>query len=78
MTAAEAIERWNPRWKNRRRTIFTTLIFNATVIAYVVIQNTDSLIHKSALETAFTLSGLIIASYVFGVVWQDTKLRKPQ
>jgi len=75
---AESIERWNPSWKNRRRTIFATLSFCAAVIAYIVWKDSGSSLHAEVASSLTMLAGFIIGSYVFGAVYQDTKLREPR
>jgi len=63
---------FKPTWKNRRRVIFTTLIFCGLSLAYIMVVNSDSMVHQSLVLHLTLLAGSVIASYVFGAVWQDT------
>ena len=60
-----------PSWKNRRRVIFGTLIFCASVIAFVLFKGEDTTIADTAITMAFITAGSVVGSYVFGATYQD-------
>lgn len=63
------------KWQSRRRIIIWTLIFCGGVVTYCLHKVTpdtqNSRILETAINASFALAGTIIASYVFGAVWQD-------
>ena len=68
---------YRPVWKNRRRTLFATLLFCAACIVYVLGWGDDTRLNETALQFAFITAGGIIGAYVFGAAWEDvTRLRK--
>lgn len=68
---------FEPSWKNRRRTIFASLIFCAFCVAYVMIWGeTDSRVHETIVWGAFLTAAGIIGSYVFGAAWENNHLQK--
>jgi hypothetical protein len=60
-------------WKIRRRIITGTLLFCAATVSYIVFKGTDSHINETIVTSAFALAGMVIGSYVFGAVYEDTK-----
>jgi uncharacterized BrkB/YihY/UPF0761 family membrane protein len=60
-----------PTWKNRRRVIFSSLIFCACVVAYLVLEGKDTKLHETIAWSAFALAFSVIGGYVFGAVWDD-------
>lgn len=64
---------YRPIWKNRRRTIFGTLIYCALSSAYLIspIAETDPEVAKMALMMNAILAAGVIGSYVFGATWDD-------
>lgn len=63
-----------PHWRIRRRIIHLTLIFCALLIVWCVWTNTGSRTEETAVLSAFALAGAVIGSYIFGAVWEDTKI----
>ncbi len=62
---------YKPKWKNRRRTIFATLLFCAATVAYCLFQGGDSVVHQMGVLAGSGLAGSVIASYVFGAKQDD-------
>lgn len=61
-------------WSFRRRVIVTTLLFCASCIAYVMVLGHNSpSVAETIIGSAFTLSGAVIGSYIFGAVWHDKR-----
>jgi len=60
-----------PTWKIRRKIVITSLLFCGIVIVYVVWSADDTRVNETALIGSFGLMGSVIASYVFGAVWDD-------
>jgi hypothetical protein len=63
-------------WRVRRRIIYSTLLFCAGCIIYVMVMDAlghlkDSQLAGSIINSAFLLAGGVIGSYVFGAVWDD-------
>jgi len=64
-----------PHWRIRRSIIFSTLIFCAGCIVYVMIDGQDTRVDETIAMSAFALMGAVIGSYVFGAVWEDNTTR---
>lgn len=62
---------FRPKWENRQAIIFSTLIFCAVVVLYVMINGEDTRLNETITIGAFALAGGVIGSYVFGAVWED-------
>lgn len=68
---------FRPKWENRRRTMFATLVFCAAVIVFVIGWGEDTRLNETALQFAFITGGGVLGSYIFGAAWEDvTRLRK--
>ncbi len=68
---------YQPKWENRRRTLFATLSFCAAIIVWVVGFGDDTRINDTALQFAFITGGGVLGTYIFGAVWEDLgRLRK--
>ncbi len=65
-----------PSWKFRRKAVFGSLIFAATIIVYVSIRWDDTNVGDTLALGAFGLMGAIIASYIGGAAYQDVRLYK--
>lgn len=63
-----------PSWKLRRRAVFGSLIFAGSVICYVLFQWDDTALSQTIVLSAFGLIGAIVASYIGGAVYEDTRL----
>jgi uncharacterized membrane protein len=63
-----------PSWKLRRRAVFGSLIFAGAVIAYVLFKWDDTSLAQTVILSSFSLIGVIVASYIGGAVYEDTKL----
>lgn len=64
-----------PHWRYRRAIIFLTLIFCASCIVFVMVRGGDSRVDETIVVSAFGLAGAVIASWVFGAVWEDNTTR---
>lgn len=70
-----------PTWKNRRRVIFTTLLFCAGIWIFILLAPTFGItvIPKIA-EVMITISGFlagsVIGGYVFGATWESVGMSK--
>ena len=64
-----------PSWKLRRRAVFGSLIFAGAVIAYVLFKWDDTSLAQTAVLSAFGLIGAIVASYIGGAVYEDTRMK---
>lgn len=64
---------YRPTWKNRRRTIFGTLIYCGGSSLYLINPwgGPDVEVAKMALMMNAILAGAVIGSYVFGSTWDD-------
>lgn len=70
-------EEYKPKWENRQKVIFGSLIFCACVVIYLLIFGEDTKLHETIATWAFILAGGVIGTYVFGATWEDvTKLRR--
>lgn len=68
---------FRPKWENRRRTIFATLLFCAAVVTYITGWGEDTRLNETLVQFAFITAGTIIGAYVFGATYEDvTRLRK--
>lgn len=63
-----------PSWKLRRRAVFGSLLFAGAVIAYVLFKWDDTALAQTVILSSFSLIGVIVASYIGGAVYEDTKL----
>lgn len=72
---------YKPTLTNRRRVIFSSLIFSALVevvlilTAFVGVESSNLLVTISGGNRLMATA--IIASYVFGAAWEDISLWKP-
>jgi hypothetical protein len=65
-----------PSWKLRRRAVFGSLIFAGAVIVYVLFKWEDTSLAQTVMLSSFGLIGAIVASYIGGAVYEDTRLAK--
>jgi hypothetical protein len=66
-------------WPKRRLVIYIALIFLAEVIAvclWAAIQNGDAVLIGAIAGSAFLYGSMIIGSYVFGSIYDDSNKRK--
>jgi uncharacterized membrane protein len=64
-----------PSWKLRRRAVFGSLLFAGAIIVYVLARWDDTSLAQTAVLGAFGLIGAIVASYIGGAVYEDTRLK---
>ncbi len=64
-----------PSWTNRRRVMWTVLLFCMACVGYILGFGGDTQVEQTAVSMAFVIIGSTVSSYVFGAVWEDTKLR---
>lgn len=67
-----------PSWKLRRRAVFGSLIFAGVIILYVLFRWDDTSLAQTTILSAFGLIGAIVASYIGGAVYEDTRLKNIQ
>lgn len=60
-----------PSWKLRRRIIHSVLIFCAFCVLWIMIRDQEGSVSEMIVISCFGLAGSIIASYIFGAVWDD-------
>lgn len=65
-----------PSWKLRRRAVFSSLIFSMIIILYVAIRWDSTSLAETLVLGAFGLIGAIVAAYIGGAVYEDTRLPK--
>lgn len=61
-------------WHLRRKIVLGTLGFCAVVIVGILLDGADTELNRTAMTNAFYLAGMVIASYVFGAVWNDVNM----
>lgn len=66
----------NGSWKIRRRFMFITSAFCMGVVSYCLYKDLTSVVAESAVTMAFFTLTSIVGSYVFGAVWEDSKIRE--
>lgn len=64
-----------PTWKNRRRVIIISLSLCAFCIIYIMIFGSDTRVNESIVLGSFSLAATVVASYVFGSVWEDNSFK---
>ena len=62
-------------WRIRRRVMFMALTYIATCITYILIFGQDTAVNQQAILALIAAGVSIIASYVFGAVWDDNNKR---
>lgn len=65
-----------PSWKLRRRAVFGSLLFAGAVIVFVLFKWEDTSLAQTVILSSFGLIGAIVASYIGGAVYEDTRLAK--
>lgn len=60
-----------PSWRIRRRIVVATLFFCAGEIVYLTVWGQDTDLASTIANGVLILAGSVIASYVFGAVWDD-------
>lgn len=65
-----------PSWKLRRRAVFGSLIFSMGIIVYTAIRWDSTSLAETLVLGAFGLMGAIVAAYIGGAVYEDTRLPK--
>lgn len=65
-----------PSWKLRRRAVFSSLIFSMVIVLYVAIRWDSTPLAETLVLGAFGLIGAIVAAYIGGAVYEDTRLPK--
>lgn len=63
-----------PSWKLRRRAVFGSLLFGMIIIVYVAIRWEDSGLGETLALGAYGLIGAVVAAYIGGAVYEDSKL----
>lgn len=60
-------------WKNRRRTIFATLLYCAGAVTYLIVRGEDTGLNQDIASGLILLAASVVGSYVFGAVWDDSR-----
>ncbi|MBT8449209.1 MAG: hypothetical protein KJO69_05940 [Gammaproteobacteria bacterium] len=60
-------------WKNRRRVIFSTLVYCAAMVTYLAIWGEDTSLHQDIASGLILLTASVVGSYVFGAIWDDKR-----
>jgi len=63
-----------PSWKLRRRAVFGSLLFSMAIILYVAVRWDSTSLAETLVLGAFGLMGAIVAAYIGGAVYEDTRL----
>lgn len=58
-------------WSVRRRIIVLSLVFCASIVAYITFKNIDTRTAETTVQSAFYLAAAIIGSYCFAATWED-------
>ena len=66
----------NPSWKLRRRAVFGSLLFAMSVITYVAFKWESTSLSETLVLSSFGLIGAVVAAYIGGAAYEDTKLFK--
>ncbi len=69
--ARERDPEYRPKWKNRQRTIFGTLLFNAGVVTYITGWGEATQLNETIVTMAFITSTAVIGAYVFNCAYED-------
>lgn len=65
-------------WKIRRRIIYATLVFCAGYATAALVWIDSDARAETGIAQSFLLAGGVIASYVFGAIWDDkNRLKAP-
>lgn len=67
-----------PSWTLRRRAVFGSLLFAGAVIVFVLFKWEDTSLAQTVILSSFGLIGAIVASYIGGAVYEDTRLSNIQ
>ena len=65
-------------WHQRRRVIYGTLVFCGVNVGYLTAWGSDTALHQQIAIALIGLAASVIASFVFGAVWDDHSIRKAQ
>lgn len=60
-----------PSWKLRRRIIHLVLLFCTFCVLWILVRDQQGSVSEMIVISSFGLSGSVIASYIFGAVWDD-------
>jgi hypothetical protein len=67
---------YRPKWENRRRVIFLSLLFCAVCIIYVMVTGQEGEVAESIVQLAFLSGTFIVGSYVFGATWDSANIMR--
>lgn len=62
-----------PSWKLRRRAVFGSLLFGATIVIYVMVRWDDTALAQTLALGGFGLIGAVVAAYVGGAAYEDVR-----
>lgn len=65
-------------WEERRRMIFTALFLCAGGVLFLTIKGEDTSLNSTIANGLCLLAGSVISSYLFGAIFDDSKLRGKQ
>lgn len=63
-----------PSWKLRRRAVFGSMLFGATIVIYVAFRWDDTSLAQTLAISGFGLIGAVVAAYIGGAAYEDTRL----
>ena len=65
-----------PSWKNRKKVIFSTLIFCAFCIGFIMFGGADTRVNETIVLGCFAMATSVIGFYVAGASWTDVSIEK--
>jgi energy-converting hydrogenase Eha subunit A len=67
-----------PSWKYRRRAIFSTLVFGAVVIVWVVASGDDRSVLETVVLSVAGLMGAALSVYTGASAYEDVRLHRKE
>jgi hypothetical protein len=64
------------QWKDRKRTVITTLVFCGLCIGYIMFQGKDLQVYQSIVYGCFGLAGSVIGFFIGGQTYHDINSEK--
>ena len=67
-----------PSWKYRRRAIFSTLVFGAVIIVWVVASGDDRTVLETVVLSVAGLMGAALSVYTGAAAYEDVRLHRKE
>lgn len=67
-----------PTWRFRRRAVFGAMVFGGLVVTYAAVRWEDAGLGETLALGGFGLIGTVVAAYIGGAVYEDTRTRKQE